>query len=148
VSNLYKKGKDTFNKGFYCAESVLKVIADEEGITSPLLPRIATGFCSGVSRTCNICGAVTGGILSLNMVFGRNSSDELVEKNYRAVPKFISGFKKEFGSINCQELIGCNLSTNEGKKMFSENKLYLKCSEYTGRATELARTIIINNKKT
>ncbi len=146
MSNSYNKGKDAFDSGLYCAESVLKVITDEEGISSPLLPGIATGFCSGMSRTCNMCGALTGGILALNVVFGRNSADDSVEKNYKAVQNLVSDFEIEFGSINCQELLGCDLGNDEGQKKFNENKLHLKCSEYTGKATELVRAIINNEK--
>lgn len=141
------KGKELFDSGLYCAESVLKVIADEENIVSPLIPGIATGFCSGMSRTCNMCGALTGGMLALNVVLGRSSSDEPVETNYEAVQSLIDGFKGEFGSINCKDLLDCDLGTNEGQKVFSENNLHLKCREYTGKATELTREIISNLKK-
>ncbi len=116
MSNSYQRGKDAFNSGLYCAESVLKVIADEEGISSPLLPGIATGFCGGMSRTCNMYGAITGGILALNIVFGRGSTEDSVEENYKAVQNLISGFEKEFGSINCQELLDCNLGIDDGQK--------------------------------
>ncbi len=146
MSNSYQKGKEAFDSGLYCAESVLKVITDEEGVSSPLLPGIATGFCSGMSRTCNMCGALTGGILALNVVFGRNSSDDSVEENYKAVQKLVSDFENEFGSTNCQELLGCNLGNDIGQKKFNENELYLKCGEYTGKATELVRAIINNEK--
>lgn len=146
MSNSYQKGKEAFTSGLYCAESVLKVITDEEGISSPLLPGIATGFCSGMSRTCNTCGALTGGILALNVVYGRKSSDDTVEKNYKAVQNLVSEFEKEFGTFNCQELLGCDLGSDEGQESFNSNNLHLKCREYTGKATEMVRSIINNEK--
>jgi len=142
-----RRTKKLFDSGLYCAESVLKVIADEENIDSPLIPGIATGFCSGMSRTCNMCGALTGGILALNVVFGRNSSEESVEKNYRAVQSLINKFENEFGSTNCQELLGCDLGSEKGQETFNGNSLHLKCREYTGRVTELAHEIINNAKR-
>ncbi|MCP4493015.1 MAG: C_GCAxxG_C_C family protein, partial [Gammaproteobacteria bacterium] len=99
-----------------------------------------------MSRTCNMCGALTGGILALNVVFGRNSSDDSVEKNYKAVQNLVLDFENEFGSSNCQELLGCNLGDNEGQKKFHEHELHLQCCEYTGKATELVRAIIDNEK--
>ncbi len=146
MNNSYQKGKDAFDSGLYCAESVLKIIADEEGINSPLIPGIATGFCGGMSRTCNMCGALTGGILALNVVYGRSTSDDSVDENYKAVQLLISSFEKEFGSLNCQELLECNLGTHEGQKKFQENDLHLKCREYTGKTTEFTRAIINNEK--
>ena len=85
MTKTNQKGKELFSSGLYFAESVLKVIADEENIDSPLISGIATGFCSGISRTCNMCGALTDGILALNVVFGRSSPEESVEENYKAV---------------------------------------------------------------
>ncbi|MDM8528434.1 C-GCAxxG-C-C family protein [Anaerolineales bacterium HSG24] len=140
--NSYQKSKDAFDSGLCCAESVLIVIAEEEGIQSDILPRIATGFCGGISRTCNMCGAVTGGILAINLVYGRESANDSAEENYRAVQKLISNFEEEFGSVNCQELLGCNLGTDEGQQIFHDKQLRLNCSEYVGKATEFARKII------
>ena len=74
---------------YFCVQSVLAVIAEEEGIQSDILPGIATGFCSGMSRTSNMCDAVTGRMLALNIVFGRNSSTDSVEKNYKAVQELM-----------------------------------------------------------
>ena len=46
VVELFGDGK------LYCAEAVLKVIAEAGGKDSDELISMATGFCSGVSRTC------------------------------------------------------------------------------------------------
>ena len=43
--------KSLFDAGYYCAEAVLLAVAKHNGIESPLIPAIATGFCSGLSRT-------------------------------------------------------------------------------------------------
>jgi C_GCAxxG_C_C family probable redox protein len=147
MNSSYQKGKDVFESGLCCAESVLKVIAEKEGITSDLLPGIATGFCGGMSRTCNMCGAVTGGILALNLVYGRKSSVDSKENNYHAVQELISSFEEEFGSANCQKLLGCNIGTDEGQKIHTDKQLHLKCSEYVGKSTELVRGIINSNTK-
>ena len=141
-NNTYEKGVKTFDAGLFCAESVLKVITDEEGISSPLLPGLATGFCGGMSRTCNMCGALTGGVLALNIVYGRSSSDDSVDENYQAVQTLIADFEKEFGSVNCHELLGCDLGTDEGQTKFNEKQLHLKCREYTGKSAALVRGII------
>ena len=146
MSDSYQKGKDAFESGFYCAESVLKAIAEEDGISSELLPGIATGFCGGMSRTCNMCGAVTGGILALNIVYGRKTQNDTVEKNYAAVQKLISRFEKFFGTVNCQDLLGCDLGTKEGQAIFKNANLHKKCIEYTGKATELTRCILDGDK--
>jgi len=74
-----QRSLDLFRAGFFCAESVLLAIAERRGIQSDLIPRIATGFCSGISRTGGLCGAVSGAIMGINLVAGRNSPSESVE---------------------------------------------------------------------
>lgn len=41
------------------------------GIESDLIPRLATAFCSGVSRTCGDCGALIGAIMGVSLALGR-----------------------------------------------------------------------------
>jgi C_GCAxxG_C_C family probable redox protein len=147
-NSAYKRALEEFDKGLYCAESVLKVIAEEQGISSELIPMIATGLCSGMARTCGMCGALSGGILALNIVYGRKSKDESVEKNYMTVQKLISDFKKEFGTANCQELIGCDIGTPEGQETFSSKELILHCREFTGKAAAFVSNIIKENPVT
>ncbi|MCP3875842.1 MAG: C_GCAxxG_C_C family protein [Desulfobacteraceae bacterium] len=147
MDDTYKKAAKAFDSGLYCAESVLKVIAEQEGVTSPFFPRIATGFCSGMSRTCNMCGAISGGILALNMVYGRDQASESVEECYKVVNQLISRFESEFGTSNCQKLLGLDLGTKEGRQGFLDQKLHKSCREYTGKVAQFTREIIDSNKK-
>ena len=71
-----QRSLELFQSGFFCAESVLLAIAESQGIQSDLIPRIATGFCSGISRTGGMCGAVSGAIMGIGLVAGRNSPAE------------------------------------------------------------------------
>ncbi len=147
MNDTFQKAAETFESGLFCAESVLKVIAEEEGIYSEFIPGIATGLCSGMSRTCNTCGALTGGILALGLVYGRNKPDESVEKNYMAVQELMSRFENEFGTLNCRELIDIDLGAEDGPQTFQENECHIKCREYTGKAAEITRDIIDSNSK-
>ena len=102
--------------GLYCAETVLADVAAEHGIESSLIPRIATGLCSGMARTCGPCGALTGGILALNLVLGRDNRAQSVERNYAAVQELVERFEQQHGSTQCQQLLGCDLGTVEGQQ--------------------------------
>jgi hypothetical protein len=46
---------ELFSSGFFSAESVLLAIAESQGIQSDFIPRIAIGFCSGLSRISGMC---------------------------------------------------------------------------------------------
>lgn len=131
-----------FASGFFCAESSLLALAKAQGIESDLLPRIATAFCSGVSRSCGACGALTGAIMGVSLSLGRTSPADSVHATYRATQTLISKFESEFGSGNCQALLGCDLGTPEGQSKFREKQLGKKCAHYTRRATEIATEIL------
>ena len=109
---------ELFKSGFFCAESVLLAIAENQGIQSDLIPRIATGFCSGVSRTGGMCGAVSGAIMGINLVAGRNSPEESNELSYFLTQELINRFEKQYGSVNCRQLMGCDLATGAGQQYF------------------------------
>jgi len=132
-----KKASALFDSGMFCAESVLAAVAEYRGISSPLIPKIATGFCSGLSRTNSMCGAVTGGILALSMIYGRSTPSEKVEPAYEKVKQFLNEFEKQNGSLMCEGLIGCNLETDKGMKEFRKKGLRKKCSGFTGYAAGL-----------
>lgn len=137
-----QRSLELFKSGFFCAESVLLAIAESQGIQSELIPRIATGFCSGVSRTGGMCGAVSGAIMGMNLVAGRNSPDESIELSYTLTQELISRFEAQYGSSNCRQLIGCDLATEAGQLYFMENHLMERCLQCAADATSMAVSLI------
>jgi C_GCAxxG_C_C family probable redox protein len=128
--------------GLFCAESVLTAVSDEAGVTSPLIPRIATGFCGGIARTRGICGAVTGGIMALGILYGRDNVQQSYDTVYEKVQQFLQAFEEEYMSINCFELTGCDLSKEEGRQAFAEKNMMEQCRQFTGRAASLVAELI------
>ena len=137
-----QRSLELFKSGYFCAESVLSAIAENQGIQSDLIPKIATGFCSGISRTGGMCGAVSGAIMGINLVAGRSSPSESIESSYTLTQKLISHFEKQYGSVNCRQLIGCDLATEEGQRYFLENNLMERCLQYAEDATRMAISLI------
>jgi len=132
-----KRSKQLFDSGFGCAESVLLAVCESKGTQSALIPRIASGFCGGVANTNSMCGAVAGGILALNVVYGRDNASESKDINYQKVQQFQKMFLTKFGSTNCSVLTDCDLSTDEGHQKFKELNIHQKCTDYTGEATKM-----------
>jgi C_GCAxxG_C_C family probable redox protein len=137
-----QRSLELFRSGFFCAESVLLAIAENQGIQSDLIPRIATGFCSGVSRIGGMCGAVSGAIMGINLVAGRNSPDESIELSYYLTQELINRFEKQYGSVNCRQLMGCDLATGAGQQYFVEHNLMNSCLKYAEDATRMAVSLI------
>jgi len=140
--NVGDEAVDHLDQGLYCAESVVMAVARREGIDSPLLPAIATGFCSGLARTAGPCGAVTGAVMALGLALGRSTGEESVDPAYRAVQDLLRRFEKEFGSLNCASLLDCHLGTPEGQRAFKTGQKGRQCAKYTARAAQLAEDIL------
>jgi C_GCAxxG_C_C family probable redox protein len=121
---------------------VLLAVCEDRVVTSELVPRIATGFCGGIARSSGMCGALSGAIMALNIVLGRDAPDEPRDEDYAAVRKLLDAFEKSFGSTNCAELTGCDLDTPEGQASYKEKGLAGDCRRYTEEATRLALSLV------
>jgi C_GCAxxG_C_C family probable redox protein len=146
IPEVRMSAEESFASGLFCAESVVLAIAKAQGIDSEILPKAATAFCSGMSRTCGTCGALTGAIMGVSLSLGRSTAKDSVQLSYIATQNLIRAFEKEFGSRNCKELLGgCDLNTPEGQAMFKEQKLGQRCLQFTGKAAEIAASVIVEN---
>lgn len=127
---------------FLCAEATLKIIAESGGRESDDLIRMATGFCSGGSRTCGQCGAVSGAIMGLGLYGGRAVSGEDHDMAYAMVQELLERFTAKFGSINCFDLIKCDFRIREGQDRYKNEHLHEECVDYAVFAVENALTIL------
>jgi C_GCAxxG_C_C family probable redox protein len=142
IDDAAQRSRDLFSSGYYCAESVLMAIAELHGVESDLIPRIATGFCSGVARTGGQCGAISGAIMGLGLAIGRDSPERSVEETYALVRELLQRFENKFGSTNCQQLTGCDLSAPEGQERFEANNVIDRCYQYAEEATRIALQLL------
>lgn len=142
IDQVAKRSRELFISGFWCAESVLLAVAEANDIQSDLLPRIATGFCSGMARTGGQCGALSGAIMGICLMTGRSSAGDSIDATYTRVKEIRRIFKEKFGASGCAELLGLDLDTQEGQRNFQENNLFEKCMAYTEEAARMAAALL------
>ena len=130
------------NGQLFCAETVLAVIAESGGKDPESLIGMATGFCSGASRTSGQCGAVSGAIMGIGLFAGRTELGGDVDPAYTLVQEFLARFNAKFSSINCFELVGCDFATEEGSKRFKEEGLLKNCINFAVVAAEIALDLL------
>ncbi|NIS82902.1 MAG: hypothetical protein GTO14_22485 [Anaerolineales bacterium] len=140
--HVANRSRDLFNSGFWCAESVLLAVSEHMGIDSDLIPKIATGFCSGMARTGGQCGALSGAIMSVSLFTGRSSPEASVDPTYSKVRRIRHDFKEKFGATDCVDLLGLDLATEDGQRGFIENNLIEKCLDYTEEATRMSFSLL------
>lgn len=117
-------------------------VAEHMQIQSEIIPRIATGFCGGLSNTDGMCGAVSGGIMAVSLALGRNSPNEPKDRCYQTERAFLQGFANRFGELNCQKLIHVHLGTLEGQAAYKDQGLKKQCTEYVSEAVRIVLEVV------
>lgn len=143
MDNLGRRCRELFESGCYCAESVVIAVAERQGLPTGLAMRMATGFCGGISRTGGLCGALTGGIMALGLADGRGSAADDHTLLYGKVARFLGEFEQRLGSTSCSGLLGCDISTVEGARVFASSDLESRiCAGITEAAGTILETLL------
>jgi len=135
----------SFKSGFTCSSAVFSAFSDELGLDGGTAKKIACGFGAGISKTGNICGAVSGAILVISLKYGKTKQgdDAATEKTRALVREFMQEFTERHGSVNCTELLGYNLSNPEEYEKARDSKLFVtKCQGLVGDATAILEKIV------
>jgi len=137
MKSISERSLELFKSGYYCTESILIAAAEKLGIESDLIPRIASGFGSGVAETNGTCGAVPGAVMAIGLLCGRNNSAESIKQNYQLTQEFVEKFKESFKNTSCTALTKCNPSTTEGKKKFKDENVICTCNSIVEKSGEI-----------
>jgi C_GCAxxG_C_C family probable redox protein len=139
-----------------CAESTLLKVNEVfplRGFDSDIM-RVASAFGGGVGGWGSACGALSGAVMALGLVHGTEGSEETTSfKDMRdalrdMAQELLSSFEKEFGCVNCMDLLEIDRRTEEGKKLFDQLKEEgkLHCDEYVQWATDKTLKILTEEK--
>jgi len=134
-----------FEDGFSCSQSVLTAFSPSLGLGEEVSLKISQAFGGGMSRSGGVCGAVTGALMVIGLKFGRTSTDdtESKERTYLKAQEFVRLFKGKHGSINCSELIGYNLGTEEGLIAARESGVIKdRCPGFVASAVEIVESLL------
>jgi C_GCAxxG_C_C family probable redox protein len=95
-----------------------------------------------MARTGGMCGALSGGILAIGLIIGRDSGDNSIEPTYTRVRTLITLFREQHGSTSCPDLIECDLSTEEGQLEFKQKCRIEQCRRYVKDATQITMELV------
>ena len=131
MNERVKKASELYG-GFYCSQAVLGAFCDKYGVDEKLAFRISCGLNSGVRRA-DVCGAVSGAILVIGLKYG----DDKAVCNLKT-EEYIKTFKEKNGSMICRDLLGCDISTPDGKeKAMTENLFKTRCMDMVISAAQI-----------
>lgn len=135
-----------FSDKFHCSQAVLAAFAPELGITEEQALRLGACFGSGMRRG-EVCGACTGALMVLGLLYGqcdKNDLDSRIRAN-NVNEAMMNGFAEKSGSYVCNELLGCDVRTEEGIKYARENNLFTDfCPKMVANAVDVLEEILSN----
>ena len=121
-------------------------VCQEYDIENEIIPQIASGFAGGIGNTGAVCGSVIGAVMAIGLVKKQGNTMEGALQNLAVMQEFRRRFEVEMKTINCRELTGLDLSTEEGiKQLMNSDTPQTVCFPAVAAAYRLAMDLLKEN---
>lgn len=131
------ESKELFKNGYRCSQAVFAAFSPALGLEKEKALKIGACFGSGM-RKGEVCGACTGALMALGLKYGESKA-----KSDESCERFLDEFEKENGSYICNDLLGCDISTEDGVAFAVENNLFKEfCPKMVESAAKITKEII------
>ena len=147
--NHKEKALQYFADKFHCSQAVLAAYSEECGITEEQALKLGSCLGSGM-RKGEVCGACTGALLVLGLLFGQSHKGDLTERQRSNTVNdmMMDRFKEENGSYICNDLVGCDMSSPEGVQYAREKGLFTDfCPKMVASAVDILEEIILETSE-
>lgn len=131
--NSIEEAVQLFGRGYMCSQAVFAAFSEDFDLPKEQALNIGACFGSGMRRG-EVCGACTGALMALGLKYGEDKA-----KSNEVCERFLDEFENENGSIICNELLGCDIRTEDGVEYARENKLF---TEFCPKMVESAAKIL------
>ena len=141
LANNYHK------RGCNCCQSVLAAFSDVTGLSEAESLAIGGGFGSGAG-TGELCGAITGAVMTLSQIFPATIEDPVTGKK-RAVglsKEFQKRFSERFGYLRCAELLPKKYQPDDATPAAKRMKLSNHCAIMIVTAVEIVEEMLGERK--
>ena len=130
-----------------CSQAILATYGPLFGFDRDEAIRIARGFGGGMGRLSETCGAVTGAFMAISLKFD-GTDKQTKEDNYALMQEFARRFKSKHHSLNCTQLLDCDLGKPEDQAKFRElGRMQSHCICYVREAAQhLEELLELENK--
>lgn len=146
MSQKGKEARALFEQGYNCAQSVAGVFAAEMGLERETVVRMISPFGGGMGRLREVCGAFSGALFVLGVLYGYSDAAAGEEKHrlYKEVQALAAAFAAENGSIVCRELLGLRAGASDPKPAERTAQYYHErcCSDAVESAAVLMEEFI------
>ena len=118
----------------HCAQAIFAAYGEQLGseeVDFDTCMKIAAAFSGGISRTGNVCGALTGALMAIGLKYSS------AEKADEIAGYLLKEFKSLNGTIICRELINHDLMKDEDVKHAFSTGAFDKCPKYVEDVTKI-----------
>ena len=100
-----QRTEELFEGGLHCAEAVLAAVLEGQGVAGQS-PRAASAFGGGIGRSKQeLCGALSGGLIALGLLQGRDTQDERWDAVAAAAAAARARFEADHGCTTCGQVL-------------------------------------------
>jgi len=106
---------ELFVPGFNCAQSVLAPFCEDYGLDTETALKMTSGLGGGCNLA-ELCGAVIGAAMVVGLQDGRYLIEDRESRKIcdTKVAEFVKEFREAHGNVVCRDLLGFDLTTEEG----------------------------------
>jgi len=149
---LDQRAQSVMEKSHNCAQSTFFALSEQFGLGGDDVLKALTPL-PGMAERGETCGAMTGALMAMGLIYGRDHLDDWDKYRSSLIPtnKFCQQFEKEMGTTLCCQIQerafgqSFNLMDPEQLKEFQRAGATAKCSQVVQKACRLAAEIILEN---
>ena len=141
-----EKALHYFHQGFNCAQSVFAAMADQVGMSETAALRFSSAFGAGLGRMRGTCGAFSGLCMVAGFCKGNLTGNPEDKEIIFSLTRELAGvFKKEFGSLNCRDLLHLDTEMEKSARPSERTSDYYEarpCERCVAFCASLAQKLI------
>jgi C_GCAxxG_C_C family probable redox protein len=151
LQELSQKARDLLPQCGNCAQTSFYVLQEEFGLDGQEILKALTPF-PGLALRGETCGAVTGSLMAIGLVFGRDKLDDWkgYTNSLRPARHFCKCFEDLHGSTACADILEAALGRSFNLADRNESAEYLaaggtqKCCDLVADAVRVAAEVIMD----
>jgi C_GCAxxG_C_C family probable redox protein len=109
-----------------CAETTLIVLQKAYGLSAATDSSPAMVLNGGVAWSGGCCGAITGAAMAVGRLAAQRIADHKEAKRTARsiIKRLMDDFSAEYDHLNCRDLVGLDISSEEGHATFIEGQVW------------------------
>lgn len=141
---------ESFRAGYNCSQSTLAGLLAGCGKRYASRMDLAVGFQAGIAQTGKMCGCMSGIIMALGLIIPREELGLVAwkQKVSDVSREIMSLFIKEYGSLDCSDIAGCDMSIEVNRKRFliEQRGRQMICEPIVGGSVDMAICFLNRSK--